>query len=326
MLPAQIGLVINTSDPYSVQVGEYYQKQRKLSERQVLRVSFPAKPVLSAAEFEKLQADLRAKLGLEIQGLALAWSKPYAVECNSITSALALGFQRELCEASCSPSKPSPYFNYWGHRPAQDLGLRPSMLLAAPTVEGAKALIDRGLASDSSLAGQFAGNVNVYLETTSDAARSVRSSLFPEHGARLRRMTVQRVIAQNPPGLEQMPRTLIYLTGATHVAGLNKIDWLPGALADHLTSAGGVLDANTAAGEQMSALAWIEAGATASHGTVSEPCNHLQKFPHPQVLMVSYVQGATALETYWRSVAWPAQSVFVGDPLAAPFAPTPAPF
>ena len=26
-----------------------------------------------------------------------------------------------------------------------------------------------------------------------------------------------------------------------------------------------------------------------------------------------------ALEAYWRSVAWPAQGVFVGEPLAAPF-------
>jgi len=34
-----------------------------------------------------------------------------------------------------------------------------------------------------------------------------------------------------------------------------------------------------------------------------------------------YLQGATAIEAYWRSVAWPQQSLFVGEPLAAPFAP-----
>jgi hypothetical protein len=33
-----------------------------------------------------------------------------------------------------------------------------------------------------------------------------------------------------------------------------------------------------------------------------------------------YLQGATALEAYWRSVLWPSQGLFVGDPLAAPFA------
>jgi hypothetical protein len=35
-------------------------------------------------------------------------------------------------------------------------------------------------------------------------------------------------------------------------------------------------------------------GATASYGTVSEPCSHPQKFPHPQVLLLHYAQGATA--------------------------------
>jgi uncharacterized protein (TIGR03790 family) len=71
---------------------------------------------------------------------------------------------------------------------------------------------------------------------------------------------------------------------------------------------------------QATVLEWIDSGATASHGAVSEPCNHVQKFPHPQLLLLHYMQGATALEAYWKSVAWPQQSLFVGEPLAAPFA------
>ena len=117
-----------------------------------------------------------------------------------------------------------------------------------------------------------------------------------------------------------LPRALIVETGLSRVEGLDRVDWLPGALADHLTSYGGQLDAPPGSG-QMSALDWIEAGATASYGTVSEPCNHWQKFPNPQLLLLSYVQGLSALEAYWHSVAWPGQGVFVGDPLAAPFAP-----
>jgi len=72
-------------------------------------------------------------------------------------------------------------------------------------------------------------------------------------------------------------------------------------------------------------LSWIQAGATASYGTTSEPCAHLQKFPHPQALLLFYVQGATAIEAYWRSVQWPQQGLFVGEPLAAPFAPAAPP-
>jgi uncharacterized protein (TIGR03790 family) len=92
---------------------------------------------------------------------------------------------------------------------------------------------------------------------------------------------------------------------------------VPGALADHLTSAGGALQGTHG---QSTVLEWIASGATASHGTVSEPCNHLQKFPHPQLLLLHYLQGATAIEAYWKSVLWPQQSLFVGEPLAAPFA------
>jgi hypothetical protein len=52
---------------------------------------------------------------------------------------------------------------------------------------------------------------------------------------------------------------------------------------------------------------------------VSEPCNHWQKFPNPDILLRSYLRGGSAIESYWRSVAWPAQGVFIGEPLAAPY-------
>jgi uncharacterized protein (TIGR03790 family) len=70
---------------------------------------------------------------------------------------------------------------------------------------------------------------------------------------------------------------------------------------------------------QMSALRWLEAGATGSYGTVVEPCNFPQKFADPAIVIGRYVTGATLIEAYWKSVAWPGQGVFVGEPLAAPF-------
>ena len=112
-------------------------------------------------------------------------------------------------------------------------------------------------------------------------------------------------------------RALLVLTGSVRLPATDRIDWLDGGLGDHLTSFGGQLDAQTG---QATALDWIASGATASHGSVSEPCNHLQKFPHPQWLLLHYLQGSTAIEAYWKSVRWPQQSLFVGEPLAAPFA------
>jgi uncharacterized protein (TIGR03790 family) len=72
-------------------------------------------------------------------------------------------------------------------------------------------------------------------------------------------------------------------------------------------------------GGQMSALRWLEAGATGSYGTVVEPCNLPQKFPNPALVAANYLKGDTLIEAYWKSVAMPGQGIFIGEPLAAPF-------
>jgi uncharacterized protein (TIGR03790 family) len=169
--------------------------------------------------------------------------------------------------------------------------------------------------ADHSLGLRGAPPAHAHYVVTGDRARSSRSMLFPPPG--LLRGAGVVVHVDRVAALQDAERVLIYETGAVQVDGLDTVDWLPGALADHLTSFGGRLDGS---GGQMSVLEWIEAGATASYGTVSEPCSHPQKFPHPQMLLQAYVHGATALEAYWKSVAWPLQGVFVGEPLAAPFA------
>ena len=313
---SELGLVINMADPYSVVVGESYIRSRGLLPEQVLRLKLPAKPVLSQEEFRTLDTRVRAFFKPTTQALALAWAAPYAVGCNSITSALTLGFDPSVCLPGCQRAKPSPYFNSGTARPFTDLKLRPSMLLAAPDIAGAKALIQRGVAADRSLGLRGAPPVNAYFVSTADAARSVRVPLFPPSGL-LTRAGVD-VHVESTETIVQADRVLLYQTGLAHVEGLAAVHWVPGALADHLTSFGGQLQG--AAGGQMPALDWIAAGATASYGTVSEPCNYLQKFPHPQLLLLHYLQGSSALEAYWKSVAWPQQGVFIGEPLAAPFA------
>ena len=315
---ADLGLLINTADPYSVTVGEAYARRRGIPQANVLRVNLPLRASLSLAEFEELNVQVRSHFGTAVQALALAWTQPYAVECNSITAALAMGFQPQICKQTCAPSQASAYFNHVGTRPFTELGIRPTMMLAARDVDGALALIERGIAADHSLPSIFLP-ANAWFISTPDAARTVRAALFPPQGMlRPWHVDVRRESSTALP--PTLPRTLIYQTGLARVENLQAMDWLPGALADHLTSFAGQLDRAPGVG-QMTALEWLDAGATASYGTVSEPCNHLQKFPHPQVLLATYVRGATAIEAYWRSVAWPGQGVFVGEPLAAPFAP-----
>jgi uncharacterized protein (TIGR03790 family) len=311
---SDIGLVINTADPYSVAVGDYYIAARGLKPKQVLRLQLSTAAELGADEFKQLESRINDYFGSETQALALAWMRPYAVSCNSITGALALGLDESLCARSCAPSKRSAYFNSPSTKPYAELKLRPSMLLAARDVEGAKAMIDRGVKSDRTLGYRGVPPVQAYYLNTSDRARSVRTAFFPPGGL-LQQQNID-VHVESSDALDGAQRVLLYQTGAVRVPKLDTIGWVPGALADHLTSFGGRLDDS---GDQMSVLDWIASGATATYGSASEPCAHPQKFPHPQLLLLYYVQGSTAIEAYWKSVAWPQQGVFVGEPLAAPF-------
>lgn len=309
-----VGLVINTEDPYSVKVGEHYARARGIPEDQVLRVAMPIKSTLSRDEFTEFSRKIDQFYGDRVQALALAWRLPYGVECNSITGALAMGFDAALCSHTCAASRPSRYFGSASTRPYKDFHMRLSMLLAAPTADDGIALIDRGIRADHSLGLRGAPPANVHFVTTSDSVRSVRQWFFPPAGP-VPAVNMQVYLDQTD-ALKNASRVLLYMTGRAQVDFLDTIDFLPGALADHLTSFGGMLDKPHG---QMTVLSWIGAGATASYGSTTEPCSHWQKFPHPQALLLFYTQGATAIESYWKSVLWPQQGLFVGEPLAAPF-------
>jgi uncharacterized protein (TIGR03790 family) len=176
-------------------------------------------------------------------------------------------------------------------------------------------MIRRGVDADGSLVLRGGAPAQAYFVTTNDAARNARSPDFPPPGP-LRQLGVD-VHVETTQAIENVQRLLLYQTGLARVDKLDTLQWVPGALADHLTSFGGQLNGGSG---QMTILDWIASGATASYGTVSEPCSHAQKFAHPQVLLLNYLQGASAIEAYWKSVAWPQQGVFIGEPLAAPFA------
>jgi uncharacterized protein (TIGR03790 family) len=307
--PAQLAIVINDDEPNSVTVGEYYRQARDIPARNVVHVNIPGKPrKLTADQFHHLTNVIESQLPAGIEAVLMVWTAPYAVECNSITSAFTLGFDPGLCDKPCEPSKPSPYYNAASSRPHKDFGIRLSMLLPTESVDDAKALIMRGKAS-----GFRVQPATAYYLVTSDAARNSRSMYFPRSMVLpQQQLTIRNLRADSIADVKDI---MIYQTGRVKVEQLDTLQFLPGALADHLTSAGGDLLATA----QMSSLRWLEAGATASYGSVSEPCNYWQKFPQPTVLLKHYLGGATAIEAYWRSVAWPAQGLFIGEPLAAPY-------
>jgi len=305
---AELAVVVNVADPNSVEIGEYYARRREIPREHVLTVTLPVgRGQITRQEFESAKAELDAHVPAAVQALALAWTTPFRVDCLSVTTAFAFGFDPAFCAEGCRPTKPNPYFNSNSGAPFRDLMMRPAMLLAGTTVADVHALIDRGVASD----GTFPPGT-AYLLSTSDRARNTRAALYPlveKLGLPLR---VERLQANQ---LRDRQDVLFYFTGIGTVAGLETLRFRPGAVADHLTSTGGVLTGH----DQMSALRWLEAGATGSYGTVTEPCNFPMKFSFPAMLIARYMRGETLIEAYWKSVGWPGQGVFIGEPLAAPF-------
>lgn len=309
----QLAIVINDAEPNSVAVGEYYRKRRNIPAANVVHVNIPGKPrEIGTGRFAQLKAEIDARLGPGVEAVLMIWTAPYQVGCNSITAAYTLGFDAAQCANTCAAGHPSPYFNAGASRPFGELGMRLSMLLPTESVAQARALVDRGVGAGFRLLPATA-----YYLATSDKPRNTRAAFFPPPGHIAARKLGTRTLQADV--LEGARDIMIYQTGMAQVDKLGTLGFVPGALADHLTSFGGDLLRDKRAGGQMSSLRWLEAGATASYGTVSEPCNYWQKFPNPSVLLKHYVRGNSAIEAYWKSVAWPAQGLFIGEPLAAPY-------
>lgn len=314
-----IGLLVNRSDPESIEIAEYYQQKRHIPDQHVIYLDFtPGKDHLSEAEFAEIIQQLAVKVKNNIQAYVLAWRKPWRVDCMSITSAFAVGFDKRHCATGCKQIQDSDYYGSDSRQPFTDHGLRPTMMLSAKSVQAVKTLINRGVAADYSRGrlkqasgAQITGAA--YLLSTSDKLRNVRAGLYPRVVQQLSPvLEINRIQADI---LQDRNNVLFYFTGLKKVRAIRNNYYLPGAMADHLTSAGGQLFST----EQMSILEWIDAGVTASYGTVVEPCNFTAKFPHPGVAIEHYLSGDTLLEAYWKSVRMPGQGVFVGEPLAAPF-------
>jgi uncharacterized protein (TIGR03790 family) len=308
--PQQLGVIINDRDPLSRRIAEYYVVKRRIPQRNQIHVSFePGSAVMEPNRFHALKAQVDTAAPQTVEAYALAWTVPYRVGCMSITTAFAAGFSADFCAAKCTPTRSSPYYDSNSRRPFADFGWRPAMLLAGSSLEEVKALIDRGVASD------FSNPPGTgYLVSTSDRQRNVRAWFYP--GIKMMQGDRFRISLINADRLEYRDDIMFYFTGLARVAGLETDTFRPGAIADHLTSSGGKLNGSS----QMSSLRWLEAGATGSYGTVTEPCAFVDKFPRPNVVIDRYLNGETLLESYWKSVAQPGQGVFIGEPLARPFA------
>jgi uncharacterized protein (TIGR03790 family) len=306
---ARLGVIYNVDDAQSRRVALYYATERAIPSANLIGIHLPPLAVMAPDAFVAVRAQLLEALPTAVQSLLLVWSKPFAVGCMSITTAFAAGYDPAFCEPGCAHTRLNPLFDSAGWLPADTLGWWPAMLLPSDDERLAHDLIQRGIAADAS-----APAGTVYLVTTFDPKRNVRAATYANVKAGLFRRIA--TVQLSTPIWSDVADAIGYFTGTAHVDELSKIHFRPGALADHLTSFGGVLSGGT----QMAALAWLQQGATASYGSVSEPCAFPEKFPAIDILFAHYSHGETALEAYWKSVDMPGQGLFIGEPLARPYA------
>lgn len=330
LAPADLAVIVAEGDALSEAVGAAYVAARGVPAANLIRVRVnTALNVIQASDFALLKADIDAKLPAGIQATLLTWAAPSRVvgSCSmGITSAMAFGFDARYCNPNpsanqCASTAASPLYDSEARRPQGEVQLRPSMLLGATTLAGAQALINRGVAADAT---RPAGEG--WFVRTTDTDRSVRAGDFAAlptawSGALTLNYLDNSAGPASGNAISGKSGVLFYLTGLASVPNLSTLQFRPGALADTLTSTGGLLPG---ANGQMPITAWLDAGATASYGTVEEPCNLVQKFSRASVLIDHYWRGATAIEAYWKSVQWPGQGLFVGEPLAQPFREAPS--
>lgn len=315
-----IAILVKNNDELSLRTALLYKQERNIPEAHIFYLDLPNQANMSPKQFKALYETLMAQVGDDIQAFVATWQAPYRVGCMSITSALAFGYDQKWCQAKkkgCFPTPNSLYFNSKINQPWQELGIRPTMLLTGKNYPSIHALVQRGVESDGTYP-----KGNAYLVKTSDRARSTRFPIFKRFAQLYPNQSHLKIHfidtkAQNiDDSLSFKEDVMAYQTGLERIANLETIQFLPGAVADHLTSFGGD---GLGEGGQMKAFRWLEAGATGSYGTVVEPCNFVQKFPNPSILIPSYLQGNTLIEAYWRSVQQPGEGLFIGEPLAKPY-------
>ena len=260
----------------------------------------------------------------QIQFVLLSMDLPYqvsgtngfnATSLNGTTSALFYGFKPDNAP-ECSIADGSTNSYAFSELPFSEAlpDTAPTnsflaVMLTDSNLAGAELILSRGVASDGSFPTQ-----TVILSKTDDPARNVRYVGFDNaiFDTRLRgdysmvRASTDSTVFTNLLGLETGLQDFDYPGNA----------FVPGAIADNLTSYGGLI---LVPNFQTPMLDFLDAGAAGSYGTVTEPCNYTQKFPNSLAYFYQ-ARGFSLAEAYYQSILNPYLGLIVGEPLSAPFA------
>lgn len=331
--PLNTLVVVNGASRDSRALGAYYAERHGLPASHLCSVKVdPRAPAISLRDFER---DIRApilahiannQLDGQIHFLVLCMDIPSRVENdNGITAALFYGYKAKAPHAPLCNIASNSVNQYYAQETAytstagwNQTNAPIAFLLTAADLDTAKQVVDRAVASAAAFpAGAFC------LFGSGDSARNIRHPAYPVVARHFDLFGQGDRLAVNAGGSPRPARPVLgYLTGLAYLpTNLAGAVFAPGAIAEHLTSCAGMIPDPCL--NQSSVWDWMRLGATASYGTVTEPCAFKEKFPDP-MLFFWYARGFTAGEALAMSVRNPYQGIWVGDPLAAPFAAPPS--
>jgi len=337
--PHEIVLLVNRASEDSVAVAAEYAALRKVPERNIIRLELSEDPPVAISRKRFVERiwlpvvkTVRAR-DLDRQVLAWVYSAgfPTAVKASPRLSITGITFLSNrvpdrgvvknaayvsplfagpdgLLEGAHFPQTLDVYREWLG----ADMPV-PSMMLGyigphGNTRNEVLEALRRGAGSDAT-----APTGTVFFVTNDDVRSRCREWQFAGAVSELKALGCEAAVTgEFPSGREIIG--LLSGTAWTYPGGRNT--YLPGAMAEHLTSAAG----NFNDGNQTKASAWLKAGATASAGTVTEPYSRWQKFPHAR-FFVHYRAGCGVLESFYQSIQAPLEILLLGDPLACPWAP-----
>ncbi len=159
----------------------------------------------------------------------------------------------------------------------------------------------------------------IYFMRNGDPRSAARHACFDGVAAQINQLGIQaRVLDGTIPN--GAPDIMGLMTGvSTFDFAATRSTILPGAICEHLTSAGGMMASN---GSQTPLTQFLKFGAAGASGTVIEPHAIQAKFPLP-TLQLHYARGCSLAEAFFQSISGPYQILIVGDPLCQPWAVAP---
>lgn len=339
--PHEILLLINSASSDSALVGESYAKLRSVPDSNIVRLEAPdgaTTPEISNEQFmkrimEPAQASAEERrIADHILAWVLAPGFPTRIAAKPPVSITGAVFMRGMLPDPAVVDKgtyASPLFAGPVRPNARQFGpqtldahaewLRsemplPCMMLGVGGPLGNTAAeilrcLRAGVESDATRP-----KARVVFQTSDDIRSRCREWQFAPVAEELSSMDAGlRAVVTNgfPDGAADL---LGFMAGAATIAPEGRLTFVPGAMAEHLTS----LAADFTGPGQTKISAWIRAGATATAGAVAEPYSAWQKFPAAR-FYVHYASGCAMIEALYQSVRCPLQILPVGDPLASPY-------